>query len=506
MPTLLAFDSRERLDGICSGAAGGDRAARHPAHGGGVGGAAGAGAGGVAAGAAEGGGSGIVRGGRSDCASSCRSGSIRGSYRLDVRAGAAAARLCQPKMRAGGRWLLLLLSHHLAVDHTTLEVAGRGDPGSILRGGQRELPAPLPFRNFVAQARLGVSRAEHEAFFRADAVGDVRSRRRRSGCWMCRGTGWHIEEATRAGRSGSWRERLRAHARALGVSAASCVTWPGRRCWRGLAGARMWCSARCCWAHARRGRCGRVLGMFINTLPVRIRVGRAKRGGAACARRMPVADANCCGTSTPRWRWRSAAAGWRRHAPLFTALLNYRHSERGASSQRRGSGMGRGCGVLAGGGAHQLSVDAVGGRSGGGFRADGAGAVHRLSAQRVCGYHAARAGGAGGGAGEDAGDGTAAVSMCCPRRSASRCWWSGTRPRRAYPRSKCMHELFEEQVERTPDAVAVVYEDEQLSYAELNERANQLAHYLRELGVRPDERVGICVERSWRWWWDCWRS
>ena len=49
---------------------------------------------------------------------------------------------------------------------------------------------------------------------------------------------------------------------------------------------------------------------------------------------------------------------------------------------------------------------------------------------------------------------------------------------------------------KSPEATAVVYEDEQLSYAELNRRANQLAHYLRELGVRPDARVAICVERG----------
>ena len=65
-----------------------------------------------------------------------------------------------------------------------------------------------------------------------------------------------------------------------------------------------------------------------------------------------------------------------------------------------------------------------------------------------------------------------------------------------YPSDKCVHELFEEQVERTPEAVAVTSSDEHLTYRELNERANQLAHYLRERGVGPDTLVGICVERS----------
>src|SRR6202034_2625084 len=61
---------------------------------------------------------------------------------------------------------------------------------------------------------------------------------------------------------------------------------------------------------------------------------------------------------------------------------------------------------------------------------------------------------------------------------------------------RCVHELFEEQVERTPEAVALDYEGQQLTYAELNRRANGLAHYLVRLGVKADDRVAICAERS----------
>ncbi|HZF48381.1 MAG TPA: amino acid adenylation domain-containing protein [Polyangiaceae bacterium] len=68
----------------------------------------------------------------------------------------------------------------------------------------------------------------------------------------------------------------------------------------------------------------------------------------------------------------------------------------------------------------------------------------------------------------------------------------------AYASDRCVHDLFEQQVERTPDAVAVEYEDERLTYAELNTRANRLAHHLRSsgLGVGPEVLVGLCVERS----------
>jgi amino acid adenylation domain-containing protein/non-ribosomal peptide synthase protein (TIGR01720 family) len=65
-----------------------------------------------------------------------------------------------------------------------------------------------------------------------------------------------------------------------------------------------------------------------------------------------------------------------------------------------------------------------------------------------------------------------------------------------YPKDVCVHQLFEAQVEQTPEAMAVVFEDQQLTYRELNRRANQVAHHLRSLGVGSDVLVGICVERS----------
>lgn len=66
----------------------------------------------------------------------------------------------------------------------------------------------------------------------------------------------------------------------------------------------------------------------------------------------------------------------------------------------------------------------------------------------------------------------------------------------AYPGDMCIHELFEEQVEQTPEAVAVVYGGVEVTYGQLNRRANRLAHDLRALGVDPEVRVGLCMERS----------
>jgi amino acid adenylation domain-containing protein len=72
--------------------------------------------------------------------------------------------------------------------------------------------------------------------------------------------------------------------------------------------------------------------------------------------------------------------------------------------------------------------------------------------------------------------------------------WNGTNGE--LPAEQCVHQLFETQAARSPDKIALVYENEQLTYGELNSRANQLAHYLRKLGVGSEMPVGICMERS----------
>jgi non-ribosomal peptide synthetase component F len=79
------------------------------------------------------------------------------------------------------------------------------------------------------------------------------------------------------------------------------------------------------------------------------------------------------------------------------------------------------------------------------------------------------------------------------KQDAFAAWNSTTRD---YPIDQCLHQLVEQQVSRTPEAVAVVFGGQALSYRELNARANQLAHHLRALGVGPDSLVGVCAERS----------
>ncbi len=84
--------------------------------------------------------------------------------------------------------------------------------------------------------------------------------------------------------------------------------------------------------------------------------------------------------------------------------------------------------------------------------------------------------------------------LTAPERAEMLIGWNATLA--DYPHHRCVHELFEEQAARTPDAVALVFDDQELTYAQLNERADRLARQLRAQGIGPDVLVGVCVERS----------
>ena len=67
-----------------------------------------------------------------------------------------------------------------------------------------------------------------------------------------------------------------------------------------------------------------------------------------------------------------------------------------------------------------------------------------------------------------------------------------------YPKDKCVHELFSEQVRKTPDKVALVFEDRNFTYKQLDEMSNSVAHYLREeIGIEPNDIVPLIAERNW---------
>src|SRR6185436_3619202 len=191
-------------------------------------------------------------------------------YRIDVGQ-APWVRVCVAREEARERWLVLLLLHHLAGDHTTLEVLGHEIETHLL-GEEEQLPAALPFRNFVAQARLGMPAEAHETFFRK-MLGEVDEPTAPFGLVEVQGEGKRIREV-REEVDPLLARRIRERARKLGVSAASLfhLAWGavlGRVCGRSDV-----VFGTVLFGHMAGGEgADRVMGLFINTLPVRIELG-----------------------------------------------------------------------------------------------------------------------------------------------------------------------------------------------------------------------------------------
>ncbi|NIE84497.1 MULTISPECIES: non-ribosomal peptide synthetase, partial [unclassified Burkholderia] len=407
-------------------------------------------------------------------------------YRLDVRE-APMMRLHIARDDVQDQWQVQWVFHHLMMDHTALEQV-RHEIMAILGGHREALPAPLPFRNLVAQARLGVSQAEHEAYFR-ERLGDLDEPTLPYGLADVQGDGNGIAEVRHA-LAPVLGEQLRAQARRLGVSVASLFHLAWAQVLGRLSGREDVVFGTVLFGRMQAGEgADRVLGLFINTLPVRIRlhdtsvVDSVRDTHQALAGLLHHEHASlalaqrCSGVAAPH--------------PLFSALLNYRHSSAGAAGT--GSRVEHGVAMM-----HEeertnypltLSIDDLGNGFDLVVQAD-----LRVEAARVAGYldraldalaHAL-----------DRAPATPARDLDIvpdAERDLLRGWNATDTD---FPHRQCIHALFEEQARLTPDAIAVVHQDEILSYRELDMRANRLAHRLIELGVRPDDRVANCVART----------
>ncbi|PCF93431.1 AMP-binding protein, partial [Vreelandella nigrificans] len=374
------------------------------------------------------------------------------------------------------------------MDHTTLELLVE-EIALIQQGRADELPKPLPFRNFVAQTRLGVSLEEHEAFFK-EQLGGVEEPTAPFGLLDVRGDGSDIEEV-RVPLAAELAQQVRQQAQRHGVSTASLfhLAWAlvlskttgrddvvfgtvlfGRM--QGIEGAE------------------RALGMFINTLPVRIKVGA--QGADKCLRQTHNALSELMHHEHASLGLAQRCSGLPGGTPLFTSLLNYRYS----APQQEGSTVHtwEGMEVLSGQERTNypitMSVDDLGS----GFQL--VGQVSRIiSAQRLCDYLSTAIAGIVENLQAFPQQPISEISLLRTDEQLLLSGW-GEKNTQQYSDTSPVHHLIERQAEATPEAIALVFEDQSLSYAELNARANRLAHYLIGLGVKPETRVGIAVERS----------
>ncbi|MFE1313088.1 amino acid adenylation domain-containing protein [Streptomyces sp. NPDC058755] len=392
----------------------------------------------------------------------------------------------------GGGWMALARMHHTVRDHTALEVV-LSEVRTIVAGRAAELPAPMPFRNFVAQTRRGVSLAEHERYF-ARLLADVDEPTAAYGLLNVRGDGADSVHGVTVFAE-ELNTRLRETARRLGTSPATLMHVAWARVLAAVSGRDDVVFGTVLYGRMNSGAgADRVPGPFMNTLPVRALTDRHGVLAAVTAMRDQLAELleheHAPLVAAQR------ASGIVGDAPLFTSFINYRRNEAQSPEERAGEVM-EGTRLLLSrertnyplvilvddnGDGIEVAVDAV-------APIDSAevGALVRTATENLVG------------ALEKALDGGAELPLCevqvlgDAERSRLLTEWNDTA---AEVPAGTVVGLFEAQTARTPDAVAIVADGERVSYAELDARANRLAHYLLGQGISAESAVGLALPRG----------
>ncbi|CAM3876812.1 Linear gramicidin synthase subunit C [Pseudomonas reidholzensis] len=383
--------------------------------------------------------------------------------------------------------LASLRFHHIVLDHTALEVLGHELVG-YLQGAPAPAQPPVPYRNYVAQARLGVSEGEHEAFFRAQ-LSDIDEPTLPFGLSDVRGDGRALEEA-QLWLQADLAQRLRQAARQQGISVASLFHLAWARLLGAASGQHSVVFGTVLLGRLQGGEgAERALGMFINTLPLRVDLADVSLRQAAQAthQRLSALLAHEHASLALAQRCSGVVAP----APLFSAMLNYRHGSEINPEQREAL-----LGIDTGEGKERTNYPLN-------LNVDDLGEGFRLVAQTSAGVGAARVCGQLNQVLEAMAEALEQQPELPLQRlpvlqdaERQRVVSGFNDTARDYDLKQTLHGLIEAQVERSPDALAVRGEEGELSYRQLNEQANRLAHHLIGLGVKPDDRVAICVERG----------
>ena len=393
-----------------------------------------------------------------------------------------------PGQEASEAVMGLLVMHHIIVDHVSLDVILE-EITSVMAD---ELPplGPATYRDFVSHCLAHQDEQAAEDFFRTE-LSDVTESTAPFGLADVHGDGSAIiEHALRL--PPSLAHRIRSEARRRGMSPAIVfhVAY-------GLLVAKTSGRSDLVIGTVMSGRMGglagidRMLGMFINTLPLRLRLAQASVHDA-----MQIAhDAlvSLMAHEQASLALAQRCSGLRASTPLFSAVLNYRHGRAGAGQQQPAI---PGVRVLA---AQErsnyplsVSVDDLGSEFVLTAQMDATAPVmpERLLAWLQHGLEEIVD------ALEHPESGPLLSLSILPPWERTLLTESFNKTVASASTGRLIHELFEQQVETAPDAIAVRHGEQSLSYAALDARANQLAHRLHQLGTEPDERVVICTERG----------
>ncbi|WP_318212295.1 non-ribosomal peptide synthase/polyketide synthase [Streptomyces sp. SJL17-1] len=391
-----------------------------------------------------------------------------------------------------GRWLGLLRAHHVVRDHTALEIVFH-EVQAILAGRGRELAAPMPFRNFVAQTRGAVARAEHERYF-ADLLGDVTEPTAPFGIADTHGDG-ATSVRVEVPFAPALTTRLREASRRAGASPATVMHLVWARVLAAVSGRDDVVFGTILFGRMNAGEgADQVPGPYMNTLPVRVRTDGPGVLAAVAAMRGQLAE--LLEHEHAPLAVAQRASGIDGNTPLFTALFNYRHHadlSGGRDTPRELDGITLrfaqerdnfplALSVDDHGDSIALAVDAVApvdprmvGRL-----------VETATRNLVAALETALD------QGEEPRLGAVQVLDEAGLHLLLREWSTTTAHTEAAP----VLDLLAERVARTPDAVALVTETGDLTYGELDARANRLAHHLTEHGVGPESVVALFLERG----------
>ncbi|WPB88493.1 amino acid adenylation domain-containing protein [Streptomyces malaysiensis] len=395
-------------------------------------------------------------------------------------------RMCVAAEPDGERRRGVLQFHHLVQDHTALDVV-LDEVQAVLDGRGDQLPVPLPFRTFVAQARRGIPPAEHERYF-AELLANVAEPTAPFGLVDVHGDGTAVREA-RLPVDGRLAVRLRQQASLLGVSPATVFHTVWARVLASVSARDDVVFGTVLFGRMNAGAgADRVPGLFINTLPVRARTGSGISVRDAM-RSMQTQLADLIVHEHASLAVAQRASGVRAPAPLFTALLNYRHFFSGDWVAPRPHGTE----VLGSWDRTNyplvVSVDDSGYEFA--FVVQAAAAIdpdlinrllHTTTENLVSALEQR----------PDTPLEHIDVLPAAERRRILTEWNDTARP---VPVTT-LAGMFTAQATRTPDADALVYEGVRLSYAELEARSNRLARYLITRGVGPESRVAVVMDRS----------
>ncbi|MBX8615752.1 amino acid adenylation domain-containing protein [Pseudomonas cichorii] len=383
----------------------------------------------------------------------------------------------------------VLRFHHVVMDHVALEVLGH-ELQAMLLNEEAQLAAPVPYRNYVAQVLQGPGDEAHEAFFR-EQLGDIDEPTLPYGLPVAAGEG-ELNEA-RLPLDVALCGKVREQARQLGVSAASLMHLAWAQVLGQLSGRDNVVFGTVLLGRLQGGEgVERALGVFINTLPLRIDLGdqSVREAVLDTHRRLTGLLAHEHAQLALAQRCSALPAG----APLFSTLLNYRHSAAPQARDEAASTAWQGIDVL---NAEErsnypltLSIDDLGET----FSLT-AQAAQGIDAQRVCGYLQEAVANLVEALEQQPEEGMQQLSVL-PAAERQRLLVGFNITRRDYPREQPVHRLFEQRAAAHPQAVAAVHGSLSLSYGELNERANRLAHYLIGQGVKPNDHVAILLPRS----------